>query len=93
MLPAAGGQRLPQAAQGGSVSLVVAVAEVQTRHVHPSIDQLSEGLHAPAGGTEGANDLGFPPRLIAVREDLLLAIEGGGGHMVFNRCGVGTRLA
>lgn len=78
VLPAAGGQRLPQAAQGGGVSLVVAVAEVQTRHVHPGIDQLPEGLHAPAGRTESADDLGFPPRLIAVRENLFLAMFGEG---------------
>lgn len=86
VLSAAGGQRLSEALQGGRVPLVVAVGEVQSRHVHAGVDQGPQGFHAPAGGTEGADDLALPPGLIAVREDLVLAGSGKSNKFKQEEC-------
>lgn len=77
VLPAAGGQRLPEALQGGGVALVVPVGKVEPRDVHARVHQAAEGLDAPAGGAEGADDLALPAGLIAFGEDLVLTVVLG----------------
>lgn len=72
MLAAAGGQSLPEALQGAGVALVVTVGEVEPGHVHAGVDEGAEGLHAPARGAQGADDLDLPAGLIALGEDLVL---------------------
>ena len=79
MLPAAGGQCLPEALQGGGVPLVVAVGEVEPGDVHAGVHEGAQGLDAPAGRAEGADDLALPPGLIALCEDLVLAGGRRGG--------------
>lgn len=73
MLPPAGGQGLAKALEGAGVSLVVPVGEVEAGHVHACVHEGAQGLHAPAGGAEGADDLDFAAGLIALGEDLVLA--------------------
>ncbi len=40
---------LAQAVERGGVRLVVAVGEVEARHVHARVDELAQALHGPAG--------------------------------------------
>lgn len=74
MLPAAGGQRLPEALQGAGVPLVVPVGEVEPGDVHAGVDEGAEGLDTPARGAQGADDLALPAGFIALGEDLVLAV-------------------
>ena len=39
--------------------LVVSVGEVKAGNVHASVEHLDEALGVPAGGSEGADDLGL----------------------------------
>lgn len=73
MLAAARGEGTPKASEGGTMGLVVTVAKVETRHIHARIYESAKGLLVPAGRPEGADDLGFPPRLITRGEDAVLA--------------------
>lgn len=73
MLPPAGGQGLAEALERAGVPLVVPVGEVEASHVHARVHESAQGLHAPAGGAEGADDLDLAAGLIAVGEDLVLA--------------------
>ena len=50
--------RLPQPVQARLVPRVIAVREVEARHVHAALDQLLELRHLPACRTERAEDFG-----------------------------------
>lgn len=40
--------RFPEPVERGAVRVVVAVREVEARHIHAGIDQLAQALHRPA---------------------------------------------
>lgn len=52
---------------------VVSVREVKSGNVHASVEHLDEHVGVPAGGSEGANDLGLPLAKVDLLEDVLEA--------------------
>jgi hypothetical protein len=58
---------LAQALQHCRVALVVAVAEVEARHVHARVDQRRQAGLVPAGGAERAHNLGLAHHLHLLR--------------------------
>mmetsp|Transcript_23249 Transcript_23249/g.55640 ORF Transcript_23249/g.55640 Transcript_23249/m.55640 type:complete len:273 (+) Transcript_23249:288-1106(+) len=62
---------LPEALKDREVGRMVSVAEVQPRHIHARINQLTNHILAPALRAHGANNFGFPvcvPVLLGVQE-------------------------
>uniref|UniRef100_A0A7S2E8C8 Uncharacterized protein n=2 Tax=Trieres chinensis TaxID=1514140 RepID=A0A7S2E8C8_TRICV len=51
-------RRLPQSIQARLVPLVISVAEVEPRDVHPGVYETFQLRHLPARGSEGADYLG-----------------------------------
>ena len=76
-----------------STYLVVSVGEVQTRHVHASIEHLDEHFHIPAGGAEGADNFGLAGVGVDCFEDVVKFDPGGVGaslcffyHSILTAC-------
>ena len=51
--------------------IVIAVREVETRHIHASVEHLDEHVDVPAGRAQCANDLGFALAELDLLEDVL----------------------
>ena len=52
-------ESLSQVSDGSSVRDVISVGEIETSDIHAGVEHLHEHLDIPAGGSEGANDLGL----------------------------------
>ena len=56
---------------------MIAVREVETGDVHAGVEHLDEHVSVPAGGSQGANDLGLAHVEVDLLEDVLEANATG----------------
>ena len=59
--------------------IVIAVREVETRHIHASVEHLDEHLYVPASRSQSADDLGLSMLELNLLKDVLEADATGVG--------------
>jgi hypothetical protein len=71
-------RHLPDPLKHSGMPLMVAVAEVEARHVEPCVQQLTQPLLTPAGGAQRAHNLGLAGCCDTCCDKLQGHLAGGG---------------